>query len=232
MSDDHLHDTEVVLIRFLAEGEPPPAEWLAHARGCDACRAAVASTERLFQLLAEMGEPPDDGEGDVSAMAAAVAGAAAARFRRRLRARLIASLLLAGALAVVFWRAAAPYKHQLGVTLMLTFAVASPGILAFMQLRSSSGRPRRLYKRLARKVFSGVCRGLSEAYGIPVWIPRLLFLALTALPYRGVFPALKYVAPAIYLVLDLVLPIRPEDHERLLRFRIRRWWRGLRGRRA
>ena len=36
----------------------------------------------------------------------------------------------------------------------------------------------------------------------------------------------------LYLLLDLAMPIHPEDRPHLLRHRLARWWRGLRTSRA
>lgn len=83
-----------------------------------------------------------------------------------------------------------------------------------------------LYKRVGPgRQLSGVCLGLARRTGTPVWAWRVGFLLLCVLPGLGHAAGLW-----LYLVMDLAMPIHPEDRAHLLRFRLARWWRSLRAR--
>ena len=89
---------------------------------------------------------------------------------------------------------------------MLTAAVAG-------FLPGRAGLP---YKRLrAGRQISGVCAGIAEKSGVPVALIRLAFLALLFAKLFGIL---------LYLVLDMLMEVHPDDRASLLRFRIRRWW--------
>ena len=84
-------------------------------------------------------------------------------------------------------------------------------------LAGAAGLP---YKRLRHgRQLSGVCLGIAEETGLPVWVVRLVFVLLAFGKMFGV---------ALYLILDLLMEIHPDDRRLLLRFRIRRWWRSRR----
>jgi phage shock protein PspC (stress-responsive transcriptional regulator) len=155
---------------------------------------------------------------------AAIAGKVAAEVVRTHRRRMLWKGLLLVAVVLLsakVWIAGKPYKHRVAITAMVAFATGAPLIVAFMNARSASTRRRRVYKRINGFHVSGVCRGISEAFPIPAWLLRLLFLAL--LVYS------RPIALAVYCGLDLILPVHPDDRVHLLRFRIARWWRGRRG---
>jgi phage shock protein PspC (stress-responsive transcriptional regulator) len=78
-----------------------------------------------------------------------------------------------------------------------------------------------LYKRLRPGYqLSGVCLGLADKTDLPVGILRLVFFVLALANGVGIW---------IYVVLDLLMPVHPEDRRHLLRFRVLRWWRRTRG---
>jgi len=97
---------------------------------------------------------------------------------------------------------------------IISLFFGGPVLLLITSIRSMS--PGKIYKRLQGRQISGVCQGLSEAWNAPVWVIRMVFVALTF----G-----KGIGLLLYLVLDVVLPIHPADRAGLLRFRIARWWR-------
>jgi len=114
------------------------------------------------------------------------------------------------------WRAATRGElHQpVAVAVIISLFFGGPVLLLITSIRSMS--PGKIYKRLQGRQISGVCQGLSEAWNAPVWVIRMVFVALTF----G-----KGIGLLLYLVLDVVLPIHPADRAGLLRFRIARWWR-------
>lgn len=72
------------------------------------------------------------------------------------------------------------------------------------------------YKRLRDgRQLSGVCMGIAERTGVPVSIIRLAFIVLVLAKLSGF---------VLYIVLDLLMEVHPDDRASLLRFRIRRWW--------
>lgn len=78
------------------------------------------------------------------------------------------------------------------------------------------GRAGLPYKRLgAGRQLSGVCTGIAEKTGVPVSIIRLAFIVLVLAKLSGF---------VLYIVLDLLMEVHPDDRASLLRFRIRRWW--------
>lgn len=79
-------------------------------------------------------------------------------------------------------------------------------------LRDRNGN--RICKRLKPgRALSGVCLGLSEATGVPVNVYRLGFIVLTFIKGAGLL---------LYIVLDLAMPVHPDDRQYLLRFKLRR----------
>jgi phage shock protein PspC (stress-responsive transcriptional regulator) len=76
----------------------------------------------------------------------------------------------------------------------------------------------KLYKRLKRQWFFGVCRGLAEAAGLSVWVLRAVFILLLFGGKIG-----WAIAVPLYLLLDMSLQVHPEDRRLLLRFKFRRW---------
>jgi phage shock protein PspC (stress-responsive transcriptional regulator) len=97
---------------------------------------------------------------------------------------------------------------------MLTAAVAG-------YLPASAGLP---YKRLRKGyMLSGICLGIAERTKVPVGVIRLAFLVLAFAKMSGVL---------LYVVLDLLMQVHPDDRATLLRFRLRRWWSGRVARRV
>jgi len=208
------------LTRHLAEGAPLAPQLLDHVRGCSSCRTVLERAEALRDLLESSPVIPMS-ETEVSETAAIAT--ATATVELSYRQRRILKLVAAGVLFVVagtLWHGTGTVRHPYIVTAVLLVLYAGPFALAFMYTRSvPSGGRRQIYKRLVHQEVSGVCRGLSEAFGIPVWILRMMFVALAFAKGLGVW---------LYLALAILLPIHPEDRVHLLRFRLARWFRSKR----
>lgn len=63
--------------------------------------------------------------------------------------------------------------------------------------------PRRpgLHRSERGKMLAGVCVGLSESFGVPVWLFRLIFVLGNFLPGPGLF---------VYVILWLLLPMQQQ----------------------
>lgn len=205
------------LTRYLIEGGELPPEALDHLRHCADCAATVRRAELLGELL----EHPVD---EVPAITEAplplpplVSEAVAASVRRRRRLRTaVAVSILAIALATAWATAFMHTRHPNAIWMIQMILFAGPLVLAATTAGLDDAAPSRVYKRMRGRQLSGVCQGLAEAYRIPVWIVRTSFFALIFLKGAGV---------VLYLLLDVLLPIHPDDRETLLRFRIGRWWK-------
>jgi phage shock protein PspC (stress-responsive transcriptional regulator) len=64
--------------------------------------------------------------------------------------------------------------------------------------------PRRpaLHRSDRGKMVAGVCVGLSETFGIPAWVFRIIFIVGNFLPGPGLF---------VYAILWVVMPMRRES---------------------
>ncbi len=204
-----------VLSRYLIEGGELSPDAIDHLRHCADCAATIRRAELLGELLEN---PVDDVQPTVEEPLPAVLSdevAAAVDRRRRLRIALaisICAIALATAWATAFMHARRPYA--IWTIQMILFA--GPLVIAATTAGLDDAAPSRVYKRMRGRQLSGICKGLSEAYGIPVWVVRTSFFALIFLKGAGV---------VLYLLLDALLPIHPDDRPTLLRFRVARWWR-------
>ncbi|HEX7704999.1 MAG TPA: PspC domain-containing protein [Thermoanaerobaculia bacterium] len=152
-----------------------------------------------------------------------VTGLACGRLRRPrviLQRRIVALvpvgflLLLIGEYGLTAWLA----RHQpdyFGAAVVLTTLTAvTLGFLA--------GRTGLPYKRLRKgRQISGVCLGIAETYGYSPWTVRLVFVLLVLMKLSGLL---------LYLLLDLLMEVHPDDRQHLLRFRFRRWLDGMKSR--
>jgi len=110
-------------------------------------------------------------------------------------------------------------QHPYAAWGILMILIAGPLVLVATTAGVDAGGPAGVYKRMRGRQLSGICQGLSEATRVPVWIWRMAFVGLVFLKGAGLI---------LYLLLDVVLPIHPDDRAGLLRFRIARWWRSRR----
>lgn len=103
------------------------------------------------------------------------------------------------------------WNHDSWFTLAAALWVLTAAAAGY--LPASAGLP---YKRLRKgRMLSGVCLGIAERTSVPVGIIRLVFLVLVFARLSGVL---------LYVVLDLLMRVHPDDRATLLRFRLRRWW--------
>ncbi|MHB0972486.1 MAG: PspC domain-containing protein [Thermoanaerobaculia bacterium] len=208
-------------VASLESGTPMTDEQRQHIVTCERCRELLDSAKEFQSLLGGNGiEPPE------------VEPAVAAAQREVKRSRRIRFVLIAIATAVVIWVAASLIAYRVGdappVEAMLSGVIAAvvamlvsgfiivPVAAAFWFARGERSSSAPIYKRLkpGRQV-SGVCLGLSERFGWNLTLVRLAFVI------AFFFDGLGFWA---YVILDLAMPIHPDDREHLLRFRIRRWW--------
>lgn len=206
------------LVASLERGDPMTAEQREHIRTCERCRELLDSAKQFQSLLAGNGIQPPSVDNTV---AAAEEEVRQARLKRRI---LVA--IGAGALAIVgviAFFALFLMRIELGIPKM---AVAGIGVAAVTTIaltvlavvRRANREGKRLYKRLKPgRMLSGVCLGLAEATGANVTLLRLVAVALFFADGIGFW---------LYLLLDLIMPVHPDDRQYLLRFRIRRWLRG------
>jgi phage shock protein C len=197
-----------------------------HIRTCERCRELLDSAKQFQTMLS--GEDVSD---VTVHTVAAVAEQEVARARRRgLIIRVLAVLL---GLATLFWLMV-PAGMLLGfdrvsesamvVAMVVSIAilVAAPVLLIIVTVRAAvnpaSGK--RVYKRLGPgRMVSGVCLGLSERSGISVGWLRVGFVLLMMFDGVGLL---------LYILLDLFMPVHPDDRQYLLRFKLRRMMARLR----
>lgn len=208
------------LTRYLTEGGELPPDLIEHVRHCSEC----GETFRRAQLLGDLLERTGD---EQPALAAPVALSqamtdeviAAVRRRRLLRTGLAIAIVVVGVASWYLTTTAMHVHHPYAVWSILMILFTGPLVLVAMTAGIDAGGPGRLFKRIRGHQLSGICQGLSEATRVPVWIWRMAFVGLIFFRGAGVI---------LYLLLDVALPIHPEDRADLLRFRIARWWKSRR----
>jgi phage shock protein PspC (stress-responsive transcriptional regulator) len=219
-------DTVEALRHVIQDGTPPPDALRRHWSSCPRCRATVRATTDLLDQLeatADDSEASSDDELYDATAATSRATQAADVFRlRTVRLRLAVVAVVAGAGLAIGVATLTPMLgtsvwETVAAVAILTLLVGAPCALAITIARA----PQKLglSKRLAPGFqLSGVCVGLAERTGTPVWPWRLGFVVLALWGGKGVW---------LYLLLDLVMPLHPEDRQHLLRFRVARWLRRL-----
>jgi len=208
MPDHVCSSTISALLGHLENGTPLTPGVEDELRACNSCSDLVRRAQRLGSLL-DNAEPVADARIDTLAVESEVTR----RHRRRLYWSAFAVLVASVALGL-FVATRGQLHHPVAVAVIVAVFFGGPVLLVIASIRSMS--PGKIYKRLEGRQVSGVCRGLAEAWGAPVWVIRMAFVAL-------LFG--KGIGLLLYLVLDVVLPIHPADRAGLLRFRIARWWR-------
>lgn len=201
------------LTRYLLDGGELAPGALAHVRDCVECRATIRRAELLGDLL-EDGAPAGE---EIVVMPPAVADEVGLAVKRRRRLRIglavaVAAIAAASGYATSLMHARHPYA--IWIVTMILFA--GPLVIAAMAAGLDDAAPSPFYKRMKGRQLSGVCQGLSEAWRVPVWVVRMAFVGLIFAKGAGLI---------LYLVLDVLLPIHPDDRPALLRFRISRWWK-------
>jgi phage shock protein PspC (stress-responsive transcriptional regulator) len=206
------------LTRHLTDGAPLETHLLNHVRGCPSCKEVLERAEALKALLESSAVIPvsESEVSEAASIAAATKTVVELNARQRRLLKVLAAVVLFAA-TFITWTGVSTMRRPFAVTAITVLLFAGPLVLAILYARSTPTAGRRgIYKRIARKELSGVCRGLSEAFGIPVWILRMMFVGLVFLKGLGLW---------LYLLLGIVMPVHPEDRMHLMRFRIARWFR-------
>ena len=153
----------------------------------------------------------------VSALLGVVLGLATGRLRSRLTAASSARRAWIPLLLVIVLLAEYRFARFLVLNHDSWFAWGIGAVMLTAALAGFlPGRAGLPYKRLgAGRQLSGVCAGIAEATRIPVAIIRLAFIVLFVARLSGF---------VLYIVLDLLMEVHPDDRASLVRFRIRRWW--------
>jgi phage shock protein PspC (stress-responsive transcriptional regulator) len=209
-------DAVAALVASLESGTEMSDEQRAHIRTCEHCRELLDSAKQFQMLLAGNGiEPP-------SIDPTLIAAEEEVRRRRERRAIgiCVGILLILG--AAVTWLLVASGEVPpgeaimvVGASLLLGLLLMTPIFLILYFVRRSKGGKPRLYKRLKKgRYLSGVCLGISEATRLNVSLVRAIFVLLLFFNGSGLW---------LYLILDLAMPVHPEDRQFMLRFKVRRW---------
>jgi phage shock protein PspC (stress-responsive transcriptional regulator) len=207
------------LTRYLTEGGELPPDLVEHLGHCGDCGETLRRARLLGELLDRTGDDRSAAAPRVPLSPAMTNEViAAVRRRRLLRWGLAMAIVAIGFAAWYSAGAVLHVRHRYAVWSMMMVLFTGPLVLAAMTAGLDAG-PSRLYKRLRGHQLSGICQGLSEVTRIPVWILRMAFVALIFFKGAGV---------VLYLLLDVLLPIHPDDRVDLLRFRIARWWKSRR----
>jgi phage shock protein PspC (stress-responsive transcriptional regulator) len=208
------------LTRYLTGGALPTAELIDHLGQCSECDELLRRAQLLGDLLARTPDEPPPAVVPV-ALSQAMTDEVIAAVRRRSRLRIGLAIAIA-AIGIASWYLAGTamhVHHPYAVWSILMILFAGPLVLVATTAGIDAGGPARLYRRMRGRQLSGICQGLSEATRVPVWIWRMAFVGLVFFKGTGLI---------LYLLLDVVLPIHPDDRAGLLRFRIARWWRSRR----
>jgi phage shock protein PspC (stress-responsive transcriptional regulator) len=205
---------QAALQSLISEGREPSASDLEHLSTCPTCLAMVHRIQTLLGATpepapAEEGSPHMDFHDELKRQSA-----------RHLGFQVFGIMALVGGFAAFWaWALKDPmtgWGWSASLFLICLFAIPVLLLLTFTRLP----RKYRVYKRLGKgRMLSGVCMGLSERTGTSVWAWRLGFVLLSLLIYDVIF---------LYAVMALTMPVHPDDRAELLRFRIARWFRGLR----
>jgi len=205
------------LLLSVRQGSALSQEHEAHLATCELCAATLDAASRVRSLLAEqsMTQPYD-----VETVTSGAVREVERRSRFRRVTTIIAGVAVLGFLSFMFVRSGTRFFPAfiasifLGSFGALLIAVVLSGVRT-LRGGGPGERSLRLYKRLRRGYqLSGVCLGLSERTGIAPGIFRLIFVALACAKGTGI---------VLYILLDLVMPVHPDDRRNLLRFRLRRW---------
>jgi phage shock protein PspC (stress-responsive transcriptional regulator) len=210
---------QAALQSLLSDGREPSASDLEHLSTCPDCRAMA---QRIQNLLSAMPEPTPSEEGQPHMnVHDALHDELTRQSNRHLGFQLFGLTMLVGGFTAFWaWALKDPmtgWSWSVALLLIALFTVPVMLLLALSRLP----RAHRVYKRLREgRMLSGVCMGLAERTSTPVWAWRVGFVALAFIVPNSMF---------LYAVLASIMPVHPEDRAGLLRFRIARWFRRLRG---
>ncbi|HEX2123271.1 MAG TPA: PspC domain-containing protein [Thermoanaerobaculia bacterium] len=203
------------LVASIENGDTLTPEQRKHLKECERCRALFDSAKHFDASAAE---PLREPALDEAAIATEVKQLRRREFFRRAWAAALVAMLITAALTVTLGSIEDIQARDIVIVGLAAALAAAVPVLIFyavlISLRDRNGN--RIHKRLKKgRAVSGVCLGLSEATGAPVNLLRLAFIALTFI---------KGVGLLLYIVLDLAMPVHPDDRQHLLRFKIRRWF--------
>jgi len=212
------NDVMAGLVASLESGNSLTEEQREHIRACERCTAMLNSAKSVLSVI------PNESEGSPvveQTVAAAERAVARKRFWRGVRVFAGALLLLMTAATLFFVNVENIPLPSAMLFALAGFAMAvlvtTPLLLILWLVRGST---KRTYKRLgAGRMVSGVCLGLAEALKVDVRLLRIVFFVLLFFDGAGFW---------IYVLLDLAMPVHPDDRKHLLRFKIRRWWHRMR----
>jgi phage shock protein PspC (stress-responsive transcriptional regulator) len=205
------------LVASIENGDTLTPEQRKHLRECERCRPLLDSAKQVESVLAS--EPAQEPRVDETQLHDKLKRTGRRQFLRR---GAIALLFAVGFSALLGFSIAALADdlgwrdglYVAGVTALIAVVPALFFYVVIAVLHDRHGN--RIHKRLKEgRLLSGVCLGLSEATGIPVQILRIAFIALMFVKGIGLW---------LYIVLDLAMPVHPDDRQNLLRFKIRRWF--------
>lgn len=218
-------DAVAALVASLEKGTRMTDQQREHISSCERCRALLDSAKEFQSALEGNGiEAPRVEE----ALAAAEGEAQRVRVRRMMRVTIgVMAVIVVGTLLMLV-----PLNQSLrpaevllagGLGLLIAVGFAIP-VIAIILLVRRTGR-HRIYKRLGPgRMLSGVCMGIAETTNVNLTLVRLGFLVLL---FVG-----GGIGFWLYVLLDLAMPVHPDDRQYLLRFRLRRRWENWSKRRS
>ncbi len=197
----------------------------AELAGLDAARRCPRCAVTLRSLSTVLSSPVDAGETPASSVEVESArlGSEVARRAARLAAlvRLAVGLGLgAFSLWVLQWDDALSAFVGSGwaawgpLARAVLVSASAMGLVGFsLSRRAGPGWPGPLFLRWQGHQVNGVCTGLAQAFGVPAWVVRALFVLLFVSGLGG---------GSLYLALAFALTWAPDDRGHLWRFRLRR----------
>ena len=218
-------DAVTALIASMESGASMSEEARTHVSQCDRCSVLLHSARELQSSLQHDVVPEAQLEPAAERAGREVIRTSRQRMAFRVLAALVALAVLLGLSAAGLDAANATERTVAFVTgLAIAVIIAIPVLIVLGVTRAivqpSNGRP--LYKRLGPgRMLSGVALGISEATNLSVNIVRLLFFGLVFFDGVGLI---------LYVLLDLFMPVHPEDRQYMRRFQLRRWFRQGEGR--
>jgi phage shock protein PspC (stress-responsive transcriptional regulator) len=210
-------DAMAALVASIETGSSLPHDVREHLKTCAHCRALLQSTRQVESAL--MDESVREPRVDESQLHATLRRTSRAQFLRRGAVTLLIAVAFAGllAFAVATFDDDLNWRDGLMVFGLASVISALPALLFYVLIAVLHDRHgNRICKRIKEgRLLSGVCLGLSESTGIPLHVLRIAFVLLLFVKGIGLW---------LYIVLDLAMPVHPDDRVNLLRFRIRRWF--------